>query len=336
MKKTINLLAITLYLILTGCGDDDATVSTLRVISADTNYTVSGGTGIIEVEAIGEILAESNKSWCQVNVSNNVITVTVAPMKDISGRTALVTITSGTESTAIPVTQTGDAFICDMEDSEFDAEGGSVSFKLETVREYTISGITDDWISCKVDNNILTITAKPAPTGTIRAQDISIMVGNYKLKSTFTQANISGEYQVLYTYKEERYTGSCIIDFTEQKGLYIFQPSEMPINNPFNVMYNNGKLSISFGQYLGVLSGYYLYLCAYDAVGTLSWGENIQYVALPEYDSEGKLTFEFGDNGSWAGRHVDGLYYGAFTGTPSNSTYAGGFATLTDIVLILK
>ena len=45
------------------------------------------------------------------------------------------------------------------------------------------------------------------------------------------------------------------------------------------------------------------------------------------------MTFVFADNGTWQDQHVDGFYYGKFTGTPSNSTYKGGYGTATDIVM---
>ena len=96
---------------------------------------------------------------------------------------------------------------------------------------------------------------------------------------------------------------------------------------------NEGDFIISFGQYLGDIDPYKVYLCAYDNAGTLGWGTTVQYVAPIATDENYNMIFVFADNGTWAKQHVDGFYYGKFTGTPSNSTYKGGYGTATDIVM---
>ena len=70
-----------------------------------------------------------------------------------------------------------------------------------------------------------------------------------------------------------------------------------------------------------------------DNAGTLGWGTTVQYVAPIATDENYNMIFVFADNGTWAKQHVDGFYYGKFTGTPSNSTYKGGYGTATDIVM---
>lgn len=83
----------------------------------------------------------------------------------------------------------------------------------------------------------------------------------------------------------------------------------------FLATYNEGYFIISFGQYLGDISPYKVYLCAYDNARTLGWGTTVQYVAPIATDENYNMIFVFADNGTWAKQHVDGFYYGKFTGT---------------------
>lgn len=94
---------------LVGCNDDDSPVgeSILNIKSADLDFTAVGGEGSIIVDGYGTISAASDKDWCTVSVDGMTIHVTVAESQEITSRTALITISTGTDSREVPVVQSG-------------------------------------------------------------------------------------------------------------------------------------------------------------------------------------------------------------------------------------
>lgn len=336
MKKLLNIGVLMLCFAAIGCSEEDemTTAPTLRVVSAEARFTANGGTGRIEVEASNAVSATSNKEWCQVSVSGNVITLTVPETTDITGRTALISITSGNEMTQVPATQTGDALVCDMADTEFPFTGGSTIFALETVRSYTVSEPTGDWLSYEIKDGTITFTAKPAGPGVYREEVVTFKVGNYTKQTVFSQINVTGNYKIEFTTGGNRRAGECLVEATAQNDVYNLTTVGMPLDATFQAVYNNKKMTISFGQLLGEIGSYYVYLCAYTATaGTLTWNNTVQYIAPLTLSTGNILSFTFADNGTWSGYHVDGFYYGAFTGIPSSGNYKGGYGSATGIVL---
>ncbi|WP_370795879.1 BACON domain-containing protein [Bacteroides stercorirosoris] len=333
MKKIINILILALCTMVVGCGDDDDAVKSpeLTVISTDAQFTYKGGTGLIKVFATSAVEATAADSWCHISVSDQDISLSVDLNTSISSRTTMVTIRSANAKTEVPVTQLGDTFICDLKDVIFAPAGGDATFSLDTKRDVKVT--VPQWITYRRDENQIIFTAPAIQDGGYRTSTVVIDDGSVAYTAGFTQMNLNGVYDMLFTNGGKRYAALCKVESTGEANVYQLTTKGMPVDAAFQATYSEGHLVVSFGQYLGDIDPYKVYLCAYDNVGTLGWGTTVQYVAPIATDENYNMIFVFADNGTWQGQHVDGFYYGAFTGTPSNSTYKGGYGTATDIVM---
>lgn len=333
MKKIINILILALCTMVVGCGDDDDAVKSpeLTVISTDAQFTYKGGTGLIKVLATSAVEATAADSWCHISVSDQDISLSVDLNTSISSRTTMVTIRSANVRTEVPVTQLGDTFICDLKDVTFAPAGGDTTFSLDTKRDVKVT--VPQWITYRRDENQIIFTAPAIQDGGYRTSTVVIDDGSVAYTAEFTQMNLNGVYDMLFTNGGKRYAALCKVESTGEANVYQLTTKGMPVDAAFQATYSEGHLVVSFGQYLGDIDPYKVYLCAYDNVGTLGWGTTVQYVAPIATDENYNMIFVFADNGTWQGQHVDGFYYGAFTGTPSSSTYKGGYGTATDIVM---
>ncbi len=333
MKKIINILILALCTMVVGCGDDDDAVKSpeLTVISTDAQFTYKGGTGLIKVLATSAVEATAADSWCHISVSDQDISLSVDLNTSISSRTTMVTIRSANAKTEVPVTQLGDTFICDLKDVTFAPTGGDATFSLDTKRDVKVT--VPQWITYRRDENQIIFTVPAIQDGGYRTSTVVIDDGSVAYTAGFTQMNLNGVYDMLFTNGGKRYAALCKVESTGEANVYQLTTKGMPVDAAFLATYSEGHLVVSFGQYLGDIDPYKVYLCAYDNVGTLGWGTTVQYVAPIATDENYNMIFVFADNGTWQGQHVDGFYYGAFTGTPSSSTYKGGYGTATDIVM---
>ena len=102
----------------------------------------------------------------------------------------------------------------------------------------------------------------------------------------------------------------------------------------FVVDYDNGKLIIVAGQYLGTSTPLFVYNCVLADNDNITWDKSSQYMAIPEI-RDGKVRLSFKDNGTFPGNKVIGLYFAGFsTKEPSSGSYAGGLDRAIDIVMI--
>lgn len=342
MKKLYYIITLILCLFWTGCSDDDnnADETLLKVVSSEVSFDCAGGTGSIDVASSMAISATSTEEWCQVAVDANKINVTVSPNLLISSRTAMVTISAGSEMTQVPVYQLGDIFDTNLTSTDFTAKGGEVTFYVKSNWKVEFEGVDETWLSCNYSaaDQQVTITVAPlAEGGKFRSNTIKVKSGTHEVSVTFTQINIVGKYACYINAGKDGY-GTCLIEETEKDFLYKVTPSGSAYDAPYYAKYRDGQLAIYFGQYLGPYKDEtypYLYLCAYDKTGHLTWGNSIEYVApINTVNIEGLMMLVFGDNGSWSGQKVDGFYYGLFTNLLANggTTSGKGIKSIVDLI----
>lgn len=342
MRKLYSILVWTLLLVAGACSDDDdnnAVINSLKVVTSDVKFTCTGGSGTIEVSSASPIEVKSTAEWCKADKAGNVITVTVEENRGLSSRTALVIIQSATEKAEVPVTQMGDIFDTDISDYEFPDEGGSVTFKMKSNWNIEVKELDESWLSYKLEDDKITFTATPLTEGgKYKENSFTVLSGNHQLNLTFTQFNLAGEYQMLYTYNKQRVEASCRIEKTNTADLYTFKPEGALFNSPFNVKYRKGELVITFGQFLEVDNqGRYIYLCAFDPAGRLTWSTGVEYVASIKELKDGKMILTFKDNGTWANQKVGGFYYAiADKLVEDGGKISGNGWSALDIVLIKK
>ena len=122
MKELKKILMLMVVLLATtafaACGDDDngagggTPVSKLTVRPVELSFTADGGEQTIKAQAPVQATATCSADWCQVTVGSlagdlkiSPVTVTVVPNTTTYQRTAIITISAGSESATVKVTQ---------------------------------------------------------------------------------------------------------------------------------------------------------------------------------------------------------------------------------------
>lgn len=342
MRKIYAIVTWMLCILFVGCSDDDKNTETqlLKVVASEASFDCKGGTGAIRVDAAGAISAASTEEWCQVTVNDKVVTLTVASNLLIGSRTAMVIIRSGEEETRVPVYQLGDIFDTDLKNSDFTARGGELTFRVKSNWDISFEGVDETWITCTYSAADEQITVKATPLtegGKFRKNTIKVKAGTHEIPVTFTQVNMVGKY-ACYQNGGNNGFGTCLIEETQTDFLYKITPTGSAYDAPYYAKCRDGQFVIYFGQYLGTVEHAThprVYLCAYDKVGRLAWGSNIEYVApLEGVYTDGQMFLVFKDSGTWAGQSIDGFYYGLFTDLIENggTTAGGGVAVAVDLV----
>lgn len=346
MKHLYTLFILALCVCFTGCSDDDENVvKQLKVVSSNVIFEYNGGTGTIEFSSQLPASVETTADWCKASLSNNTVTVTVDANNRAESRSAMVIIKSGDEVTEVPVYQDGEKLITSMKDTQLSDKGEEVTFEYESLLDVKVEGGDSSWLTYTLGNGKLTIKAAMLKAGK-RESTISLIAGIHKISATFTQIKgIDGEYDCFADLNGKKGApfGTCIIEETENKGEYKITPKGSTVDAPYLARINGNEFVINFGQYLGKIndaSAPYVYLCAYDAVGRLSWDSKIEYVApLGVLNEDGYCILTFKDNGTWKDNHVDGFYYGKFTNLLENggtTTGAGIGPVPTNLVFVQK
>lgn len=333
MKNINAIMTLMLCILFVGCSDDDNHLgsSSLKVISSEVSFNNHGGMGIIRVESSEPISATSTEEWCQVAVEENIVNVAVSSNKGIDSRTAMVIISAGEEETKVPVYQLGDIFDTNLKSTDFTAKGGELVFHVKSDWDVEFEGIDNTWITCiySAEDEQVTVTATPLTEGgKYRVNTIKVKSGIHELPITFTQVNMVGKYACAVNKGATPY-GTCLIEETETAFLYKVTPAGSAYDAPYYAKCRKGQFVISFGQYLGTAEDEtypYVYLCAFDKKGSLTWGSDQEYVApLNAVDSSGEMVLTFRDNGTWPGGNVDGFYYGLFTNLLENGGKTDGY-----------
>lgn len=338
MKKTFNIwFFILCACLIVGCDDSDSpAVQALKVIGNTAKFDAYGGIGSIKVVAPSAITAKSDVDWCTVIVNDKTIEVATSVNNALPGRTAIVTISSGKEIVQVPIHQSGDIFDCDLSSYTFPGGGGECSFALKTTRQYTITDLPE-WLSYKIVDGRIIFTATEADRD--RVADVTIACGKSNIVTAkFTQLGIidvTGTYIISYTVSGVAKVGQGVVTH-DKNNIYNIALSNVIIGTTIKATYNevNRSFIISAGQYLGNISPYFVYLCAY-AGGSINWGSGCQYAAIGVFNADGKVEFTFHDNGTWAGKVVDGIYFGGFDKLlTQGGAYKTGWGSAVNMVMV--
>lgn len=260
MKNIINILIISLAgLVLVGCNsyNYEAPVKTLSVVSSDLYFPWDGGEGTITIKSEGAITSASSKDWCHVRTEGNVVIVEVDKNKKYAGRTALVTIKSGNESTSVPVTQRPSAFTLGALNVSVGEKAGTSSFEA-SASEKTISASTeDDWIkNPKYENGKIVFDYTRNEEADARTGHISVTEGTITHKVAVTQgrseyATFLGDWNMNYAETDSTVYNRTLT-FETKVFNESYKVSGLDLDYDFEIRYieNEKVLSLS-GQYLG-------------------------------------------------------------------------------------
>ena len=340
MKKYFYLCLFMLCILNIGCNDNEEENSspTFKVISASTSLPAIGGTGEIELSVVGDYVVNSTEEWCAPVLSGNKVLLTISANEDITGRNALIEICMGTESTVVPVTQLGAIFSTNFPAFyNFSTTGERKAYYLKSNLPYEIK-YDSKWLSHKVEGDSVIFTSIPYEEGTLTEKIIPVTIRCGKTQQTYSfcqtiYKDFQGKYDISYIDKTNK-----TVSHTAQ--LLKYQPDKyVMIDGPmsgaqFVVDYDNGKLIIVAGQYLGTSTPLFVYNCVLADNDNITWDKSSQYMAIPEI-RDGKVRLSFKDNGTFPGNKVIGLYFAGFsTKEPSSGSYAGGLDRAIDIVMI--
>jgi len=164
MKKILFLLLAVPALVFTGCKDDEESVEALEVLTSDIDFDAPGGTGTITLKTSGlPVKAASDKEWLTIdNADASTVAYTVAGYDGPLGRTAQITITSGSLSRSVTVLQKGALAEISGDPVEIDPAGLEASEIAFSVSASTLPTVTvpEDaaWLHATVEEDKIVLT----------------------------------------------------------------------------------------------------------------------------------------------------------------------------------
>ncbi len=191
MKKIFGLIIITLCLFVAGCSDEenDTTVPELGIDNSGVIFTAAGGTGTIELKALGAT-AIADQDWFTVSVSGKTITVTASPNTTINGRTGQVIIKQDGLKRTVPVTQTGNK-APDPEVTEVRMPIEASETFIAVACEMPFTATTDaEWLTTQVKGDTLILKTKDNSGQPIRTTTVTLIAGTFNVPITVTQEGI--------------------------------------------------------------------------------------------------------------------------------------------------
>lgn len=211
MKSKLNiLLCVIASCLWAACGDSsDEVSSTLRINTSNIDFTATGGTVQVSLESAAELTATSGADWCRVvEITDEQISIMARPNTGYAGRATRITVSNGTDTQVISVTQQGDIFAPETTKQTVRTGNAATTIPIEINSSfgYTVSisaGI--DWLTIEKANggfNIsLTANQSNAPRAcvvrvksdqdrtfyyTIYQYDIEDLLGNWSYGSLYT------------------------------------------------------------------------------------------------------------------------------------------------------
>lgn len=206
MKKMyMLLLLLAAGLTFTACSDDDidnpyARESTIVVEKSNLDFTAAGGTGTVSVNVAQGVTAKSSVSWATPTVNGAEITVTVEPSTTAYGRTGLITIYNGKDSTQVNVHQSGVIFRGDIPENwalKNDAE--DLRFTVVHTGEITIESDAD-WVTGEVVGDTIILHAAANTSGAGRQTEVRIKCGSVTKTITVVQMSVESLYGLEYKF----------------------------------------------------------------------------------------------------------------------------------------
>lgn len=325
MKKLFILILFGIYL--AGCDDDNNEPLEFSIVSSDVNIPAGGGEGTIKVSAFNDFSAVSDEEWCTVAVSANVVTVSVPSNGELVNRTTMITINSGDKTLKVPVTQAGSVFSVGAKKLVISRSGGTGQVAVTTNLDFNVS-VEDEWVTYSVDDGVLTFTAQPNTETGARHTFATINSGNFNAQVEIIQISYSdllGDWNLAYL-DDEGNPAAAMISLNEDVAGASFTMTGLPADLTIRLLYNNGNLTIENGQFLGMYSGYFLYLCAWNG-STLTWDSSVQYEAAVSLGNG--WSYSFADNGTWT-ETVNGFLIAAFSADPPASAGYVGYLLAMD------
>lgn len=167
MKKILFLLLAVPALLFTGCKDDEESIDVLEVVSSDIGFDAAGGTGAITLRTSGQaVQASSDKEWLTIDPSADpkVVVYTVAGYNGALGRSAQITLTSGSLSRSVTILQSG--ALCEISADPVTVdpaglEATEIAFSSTAGEQPTVTVPEEaDWLHATVEEEKIVLTGE--------------------------------------------------------------------------------------------------------------------------------------------------------------------------------
>ena len=187
MKKIYSILFLTACcMAFIACGDDNNVgsayqhTSTVKVVKSDLIFSAAAGTGTVEFNAPTAATATVNATWATATVDGNKVSVTVNKNPDLEGRSALLTIKSGTDSTEVAIQQRGMVFKYGSDKKQFiyNDQASTITIPIHNEgSDLKITGLS--WAEASISDAEISVKLAINDTGHVRMGYIYYTAGPY-------------------------------------------------------------------------------------------------------------------------------------------------------------
>lgn len=206
MKKiSLLLLLATLTLSFAACSDDDTGEqylhsTTVNIAESHLNFTAAKQTGYVVAAAPGALTAKTDASWAQASVSGDTVVVNVDVNHDVEGRSSILTVYSGTDSTNVTIQQMGMSWKYNGRSFyTFNDSVHQASFPVSNVGgELSIDA--PDWVNATINDSCVNVNLTENTTGSIRTADVYMHSGPYTDTLYVIQGDLKDIINKTYTF----------------------------------------------------------------------------------------------------------------------------------------
>lgn len=188
MKKIYSFLLLAAFtLTFSACSDDHDQVgseysrkSTVKVTSSNLVFSAAAGTGTLMFEAPSAATVSVDAQWATAVVNGNKVDVSVKKNAKLEGRSALLTIKCGGDSTQVTVQQRGMMFKYGGKTNQFIYNDAARTISIPVKNEgsnLSIKGL--DWAEASISDEAINIKLSENKSGHIRSGLIKYTTGPY-------------------------------------------------------------------------------------------------------------------------------------------------------------
>lgn len=188
MKKIYSFLLLAVFtLTFSACSDDHDQVgseysreSSVKVTSSNLVFSAAAGTGTLVFEAPSAATVSVDAQWASAVVNGNKVDVSVKKNAKLEGRSALLTIKCGGDSTQVTIQQRGMMFKYGGKTNQFIYNDAARTINIPVKNEganLSIKGL--DWAEASISDEAINIKLSENKSGHIRSGLIKYTTGPY-------------------------------------------------------------------------------------------------------------------------------------------------------------
>lgn len=314
-------------IVIASCSDngenDFSVINPIKVVfQSVSDMEVKASEGQIVVEAPTQIEAASSADWFTTFANGNTITVRTTDNNGIEYRSGKVIIKSGNDVTEVAVIQKGTILSIESKSHYLDDAKASLEIAYATNLDFRCYP-TEDWLTCKAENEKISIAVEENTTGHMRSGYVFYETGSLKDSIFIQQCNpekdLLGQMQFVFIDRKTEEYNVMNAEFVTDKDkdgntLYNIVLSDLGFVIPVTFNDKLMQLTLRAGQFVGEFQGYGLYTAMADAqTGNMTIDKNASMSGNFFYDKDDKATYLlFEDNGSWAEATATSLVLYAF------------------------